>query len=92
MLAAKNVIDTPFIVINADDYYGKDGFKAVHELSLIHISKEKLKDSNAFIVTEIAWTIFSSTDMIVLSVFVSTKLSSVYSVYSFCLLYTSRCV
>ena len=30
-LAAKNVIKTPFIVINADDYYGKEGFKAVHE-------------------------------------------------------------
>ena len=27
----KNVIDTPFVVINADDYYGKEGFKAVHE-------------------------------------------------------------
>ena len=24
-------IKTPFIVINADDYYGKEGFKAVHE-------------------------------------------------------------
>ena len=31
MLAAKVVIKTPFIVINADDYYGKEGFKAVHE-------------------------------------------------------------
>ena len=31
MLAAKKVIKTPFIVINADDYYGKKGFKAVHE-------------------------------------------------------------
>ena len=31
VLAAKKVIDTPFIVINADDYYGKEGFKAVHE-------------------------------------------------------------
>ena len=31
VLAAKNEIDTPFIVINADDYYGKEGFKAVHE-------------------------------------------------------------
>ena len=31
VLAAKNVIDTPCIVINADDYYGKEGFKAVHE-------------------------------------------------------------
>lgn len=31
VLAAKKVIDSPFIVINADDYYGKEGFKAVHE-------------------------------------------------------------
>ena len=31
VLAAKNLIETPFIVINADDYYGKEGFKAVHE-------------------------------------------------------------
>ena len=31
VLAAKEVLDTPFIVINADDYYGKEGFKAVHE-------------------------------------------------------------
>lgn len=31
VLAAKKVIKTPFIVINADDYYGKEGFNAVHE-------------------------------------------------------------
>ena len=31
VLAAKDVIETPFIVINADDYYGKEGFKAVHD-------------------------------------------------------------
>ena len=31
VLAAKKVIKTPFIVINADDYYSKEGFKAVHE-------------------------------------------------------------
>ena len=31
MLAAKKMIDTPFIVINADDYYGKKGVRAVHE-------------------------------------------------------------
>ena len=31
VLAAKKVIKTPFIVINADDYYGSEGFKAVHE-------------------------------------------------------------
>ncbi|MFR7358724.1 MAG: sugar phosphate nucleotidyltransferase [Dorea longicatena] len=31
VLAPKKIIKTPFIVINADDYYGKEGFKAVHE-------------------------------------------------------------
>lgn len=31
VLAAKDVVNTPFIVINADDYYGKRGFRAVHE-------------------------------------------------------------
>lgn len=31
VLAAKKALDTPFIVINADDYYGKEGFKAVYE-------------------------------------------------------------
>ena len=31
MLVAKKIIKTPFSVINADDYYGKEGFKAVHE-------------------------------------------------------------
>lgn len=30
VLAAKDLITTPFIVINADDYYGKEGFKGVH--------------------------------------------------------------
>lgn len=42
----------------------------------------KLKDRNSYIITEIAWTIFSSTDMIVLSMFCSTELASVYAVYS----------
>ena len=31
VLAANELLKTPFIVINADDYYGKEGFKAVHE-------------------------------------------------------------
>lgn len=31
VLAAKSIIDSPFVVINADDYYGKEAFKAVHE-------------------------------------------------------------
>lgn len=31
VLAAKKAIKTPFIVINADDYYGKEGFKEFFE-------------------------------------------------------------
>ena len=31
VLSAKNIIDSPFVVINADDYYGKEAFKAVYE-------------------------------------------------------------
>ena len=31
VLAARDVIDEPFVVINADDYYGKNGFIAMHE-------------------------------------------------------------
>ena len=31
VLAAREVLTSPFIVINADDYYGKEGFRAVHE-------------------------------------------------------------
>ncbi len=42
----------------------------------------ELPDRKSYILTEICWTIFSSTDMIVLSTFVSTQLSSVYGVYN----------
>ena len=42
----------------------------------------KLKDRNSYILTEIAGALFNSTDMIVLSIMVSTSLSSVYSVYN----------
>lgn len=42
----------------------------------------KLKDRNAYVITEIAGTVFSSTDMIVLSIFMSTAISSVYSTYN----------
>ena len=31
VLAAKELIRTPFVIINADDYYGKDGFRKVHD-------------------------------------------------------------
>ena len=30
VLAAKDVLTTPFVVINADDYYGKEGFREIH--------------------------------------------------------------
>ncbi|CUX48607.1 hypothetical protein BN3590_01730 [Clostridium sp. C105KSO15] len=31
LLCAKSVIHEPFVVINADDYYGKEGFIKIHE-------------------------------------------------------------
>lgn len=31
VLACKNIIKEPFVVINADDYYGKDSFKNAYE-------------------------------------------------------------
>ena len=43
---------------------------------------EQLKDRNSFFITQIAWTVFSSTDMILLSMLLDTKLSSVYTVYN----------
>lgn len=45
-------------------------------------SDAKLPDKNSYLLIEIAWTVFSSTDMIILSTFVSTELSSVYSIYN----------
>ena len=44
--------------------------------------KAILKDRNSYVVSEIAWTVFSSTDMILLSICCSTVESSVYYVYS----------
>lgn len=31
VLAAKKLLNTPFVVINADDYYGKEAFKLIHD-------------------------------------------------------------
>lgn len=42
VLVAKDIIKTPFIVINADDYYGKEGFKAVHEYLVNGVYKADL--------------------------------------------------
>lgn len=36
VLAAKSVIDTPFVVINADDYYGKEAFVKMHDFLVNH--------------------------------------------------------
>lgn len=38
---AKDFIDSPFIVINADDYYGTEGFKKVHEFLVTNKSEEQ---------------------------------------------------
>lgn len=40
---ARDVIDSPFVVINADDYYGNEGFKKIHEFLIANAS-----DSNNF--------------------------------------------
>lgn len=42
----------------------------------------KLRNRSAYVTAEIAWVVFSSTDMVVLSTFVSTMVSSVYSLYN----------
>ena len=31
VLAAKELIDSPFAVINADDYYGKEAYRVMHD-------------------------------------------------------------
>jgi len=48
VLSAKDVIDAPFMVINADDYYGIECFKVLHDF-LVNIDKksEKLELSMA---------------------------------------------
>ena len=45
VLAAKVVIKTPFIVINADDYYGKEGFKAGKSCMAGFVLKNTLSDN-----------------------------------------------
>lgn len=42
----------------------------------------KLPDRNLYVVNELCWAVFSSTDMILLSAFCSSQLSSVYSIYA----------
>ncbi len=48
LLAARDLIDSPFCVINADDYYGKEAFQIVHS-ELINMSKAKPQDKPQYI-------------------------------------------
>ena len=41
VLAAKNVIDGPFAVINADDYYGPEAFQKIYDYLAAHQDDEK---------------------------------------------------
>ena len=43
LLCAKDIIDAPFCVINADDYYGVEGFKKIHDYLISHTDKENGK-------------------------------------------------
>lgn len=36
VLAARDLIDGPFAVVNADDYYGPEGFRAIYDYLLSH--------------------------------------------------------
>ncbi len=41
VLACRNVLDTPFAVINADDYYGRQAFQRVGEFLRMHRQSER---------------------------------------------------
>ena len=36
VLACKEILDCPFAVVNADDYYGKDAFRSIHDFLVTH--------------------------------------------------------
>ncbi len=40
VLAARHVIHEPFLVINADAYYGKEGFKKIHEYMVNEMNED----------------------------------------------------
>lgn len=70
-----SVIKLLFYKVYFQKHYAWIDFKAAK-------TDSKLPDKNSYILTEIAWTVFSSTDMIVLSAFCSTAMASVYSIYN----------
>lgn len=40
VLACKGIVNEPFLVINADDYYGKEGFRLAHDFLLEHANEK----------------------------------------------------
>ena len=40
VLMVKELIDCPFLVINADDYYGKEGFRKIHEYMVNEMTED----------------------------------------------------
>lgn len=43
VLSAKSVVDGPFAVINADDYYGRDAFQKIYDYLSTHEDDEKYR-------------------------------------------------
>lgn len=41
IIACKTIVDTPFLVINADDYYGKEAYKLAHDYLVREHSDEE---------------------------------------------------
>lgn len=44
ILACKDVVKEPFVIINADDYYGKEAFVKIHEFLVENYTPEKSKE------------------------------------------------
>lgn len=44
VLCAKDQVDAPFVIINADDYYGKEAFVKLHEFLLENFEKDQNSD------------------------------------------------
>lgn len=40
VLSVKGMVDGPFIVINADDYYGQEGFRRIHDYMAEHMDSQ----------------------------------------------------
>ena len=40
VLSVKGMVDGPFLVINADDYYGQEGFRRIHEYMAEHMDSQ----------------------------------------------------